>query len=143
MINDVIRIGLVMGVQVGWDDETNTILHYKMDGRWRWNELYNAVKEGHALNSDTSHDVYVIVNLEKSLGVPPSAMAQFGTLATLTRPNTRVVVFVAGGGFVSTLIKTFNRIYSGAGVQSCWVATLAEAYTLVHREQLHTTRKGA
>src|SRR5689334_3736933 len=115
-----------MTVHVDWDDDKQTILHYKLDGRWRWNELYTAVKEGHALNSDTSHDVYAIVNLESSLGVPPSAMAQFGTLSTLTRPNTKVVVFVAGGGFVSALIKTFNRVYSGAGVQSCWVATLAD-----------------
>lgn len=129
-----------MGVQVSWDDDAHTILHYKMDGRWRWNELYNAVKEGHALNSDTSHDVYAIVNLEHGLGVPPSAMTQFGTLATLTRPNTKVVVFVAGGGFVSSLIKTFNRIYHGAGVQSCWVATLPDAYALIAREKARPNR---
>jgi hypothetical protein len=130
-----------MAVRVDWDDENHTILHYKMEGRWRWNELYTAVKEGHFLNSDTSHDVYAIVNLESSLGVPPSAMAQFGTLATLTRPNTKVVVFVAGGGFVSALIKTFNRVYHGAGVQSCWVATLADAYALIARERLVATRR--
>jgi hypothetical protein len=129
-----------MGVDVGWDDEAHTILHYKMDGRWRWNDLYNAVKEGHALNSDTSHDVYAIVNLEHGLGVPPSAMTQFGTLATLTRPNTKAVVFVAGGGFVSTLIKTFNRIYHGSGVQTCWVATLGDAYALIDREKVRPIR---
>ncbi len=129
-----------MSVQVGWDDEAHTILHYKMDGRWRWNELYAAVKEGHSLNSDTSYDVYAIVNLEHGLGVPPSAMTHFGTLATLTRPNTKVVVFVAGGGFVSTLIKTFNRIYTGTDVQSCWVATLADAYALITREQARPSR---
>jgi hypothetical protein len=129
-----------MGVDVNWDDDAHTILHYKMDGRWRWNDLYNAVKEGHALNSDTSHDVYAIVNLEHGLGVPPSAMTQFGTLATLTRPNTKVVVFVAGGGFVSALIKTFNRIYHGSGVQTCWVATLADAYALIAREQARPNR---
>ncbi len=133
-----------MGAQVGWDDEAHTILHYKLDGRWRWNDLYTAVKEGHALNCDTSHNVYAIVNLERSLGTPPSAMAQFGTLATLTRPNTKVVVFVAGGGFVSALIKTFNRVYQGAGVQSCWVATLVDAYALIAREQsLASHSKGA
>ena len=126
-----------MGVQVTWDDTAQTILHYKMQGRWRWNELYNAVKEGHALNSDTTQNVYAIVNLEDSLGIPPSAVAQFGTLSTLKRPNTRIVVFVAGGGFVSALIKTFNRVYSGAGVQSCWVAHLNEAYNLIARERTH------
>ena len=124
-----------MSVQVAWDDEAHTILHYKMDGRWRWNELYTAVKDGHALNSDTSRHIYAIVNLEASLGIPPSAMTQFGTLATLKRPNTRAVIFVAGGGFVSALIKTFNRIYHGSGVQSCWVATLPDAYALITREQ--------
>lgn len=129
-----------MGVKVGWDDDEHTILHYKMDGRWRWNELYEAVKEGHALNNDTSHDVYAIVNLERGLGVPPSAMTQFGTLATLTRPNTKVVVFVGGGGFVSALIKAFNRIYHGAGVQSCWMPTLAEAYVLIAREKARPAR---
>ena len=129
-----------MGVQVSWDDDAHTILHYKMDGRWRWNDLYEAVKEGHALNSDTSHDVYAIVNLERGLGVPPSAMTQFGTLATLTRPNTRVVVFVGGGGFVSALIKAFNRIYHSSGVQSCWMPTLPEAYALIAREKARSTR---
>lgn len=129
-----------MGVQVCWDDEANTILHYHLEGRWRWNELYEAVKTGHALNHDGSRDVYAIVNLEKSLGVPPSAIAQFGTLATLTRPNTKVVVFVAGGGFVSALIKTFNRVYQGSGVQSCWVPTVADAYALVERERHNNNR---
>ncbi len=124
-----------MSVHVSWDDEAHTILHYKAEGRWRWTELFNAVKEGHALNSDTSHEVYAIVNLENSLGIPPSAVTQFGTLSTLKRPNTRVVVFVAGGGFVSALIKTFNRVYHGAGVQSCWVAQMSEAYALIARER--------
>lgn len=130
----------VMGVQVMWDDEAQTILHYKMEGRWRWNELYTAVKDGHTLNSNTSLNVYAIVNLESSLGIPPSAVAQFGTLSTLKRPNTRIVVFVAGGGFVSALIKTFNRVYSGAGVQSCWVPHLADAYALIARERIHFER---
>jgi hypothetical protein len=129
-----------MGIDVSWDDEAHTILHYKMDGRWRWNDLYEAVKAGHALNSDTSHEVYAIVNLEHGLGVPPSAMTQFGTLATLTRPNTKVVVFVGGGGFVSTLIKAFNRIYHGSGVQTCWVATLGDAYALIDREKMRPIR---
>ncbi len=126
-----------MSVQVTWDDTAQTILHYKMEGRWRWTELYNAVKDGHAMNNNANQNVYAIVNLEDSLGIPPSAVAQFGTLSTLKRPNTRIVVFVAGGGFVSALIKTFNRVYSGAGVQSCWVPHLAEAYALIARERTH------
>ena len=126
-----------MSVQVTWDDEAQTILHYKMEGRWRWTELYNAVKDGHTMNSDPGQHIYAIVNLENSLGIPPSAVAQFGTLSTLKRPNTRIVVFVAGGGFVSALIKTFNRVYSGTGVQSCWVPHLAEAYALIARERPH------
>lgn len=129
-----------MGVQVTWDDDANTILHYRLEGRWRWNELYTAVKEGHALNHDSSRDVFAIVDLEKSLGVPPSAIAQFGTLSTLTRPNTKIVVFVAGGGFVSALIKTFNRVYQGSGVQSCWMPTVADAYALIERERTMPNR---
>lgn len=129
-----------MSVQVTWDDDAQSILHYKMEGRWRWTELYNAVKEGHIMNSNTSQHVYAIVNLENSLGIPPSAVAQFGKLSTLKRPNTRIVVFVAGGGFVSALIKTFNRVYSGAGVQSCWVPHIDEAYTLIARERTHFER---
>lgn len=123
-----------MGVQVTWDNEAHTILHYKMEGRWRWNELYAAVEEGHILNDDPSQEVYAIVNLERSLGIPPSAMTQFGGLATLTRPNTKVVIIVGGGGFVSTLIKIFSRIYQGVGVHTCWVATMAEAYALIVRD---------
>lgn len=129
-----------MGVQVTWDDDANTILHYRLEGRWRWNELYAAVKEGHALNHDGSRDVFAIVDLEKSLGVPPSAIAQFGTLSTLTRPNTKIVVFVAGGGFVSALIKTFNRVYQGSGVQSCWMPTVVDAYALIERERIMPNR---
>jgi len=44
-------------------------------------------------------------------------------------------VFVAGGGFVSALIKTFNRVYQGSGVQSCWMPTVADAYALIERER--------
>lgn len=126
-----------MGVQVSWDDAEQTILRYRLEGRWRWNELYEAVKQGHALNHDTSQNVYAIVDLENSLGIPPSAVAQFGKLSTLKLPNTRIVIFVAGGGFVSSLIKTFNRVYTGAGIQSCWVPVLADAYTLIMRERQH------
>ena len=51
-----------MSVQVTWDDEAQTILHYKLEGRWRWTELYAAVKDGHTLNSNTDQNVYAIVN---------------------------------------------------------------------------------
>jgi len=63
-----------MGVQVQWDNEARTILRYDYQGRWKWEQVYEAVNEAYRMIETVPHPVAVMIDMTESAGIPPGAL---------------------------------------------------------------------
>jgi hypothetical protein len=125
-----------MPVSVEWKNEEKTILAYTLDGQWTWNELYRAAERGVALNQNVGKDVYAVLDLRTSLGLPGGGVTQLTRLAEIPRPNTRIVLVVGGGALTASLVSIYKRIRFTSSTMVKWVPSMEDALLLIADFQL-------
>jgi hypothetical protein len=126
-----------MAVQVNWDDKEHTILLYTFACTWTWDELYTAIDEGLALTESISHTIYIIVDFQKSRGLPPKAFSHFNHIKSFTNEQAELVVVVGGRTVLLTLFNLFVLIAGSVAHKFVWVPDLNKARTtLAERRSL-------
>lgn len=124
-----------MAVTVEWKNNEKTILGYTVDGQWTWNEIYVAAERGLALNQDYRKDVFAIVDLRNSHGIPTGSVTQLTRLAEIPRPNTRLVLIVGGSSLTASIVTIYNRIRFTSSTIVKWVPGMEDALDMIHRFQ--------
>lgn len=122
-----------MAVSVGWKDVEKSILEYAIDGQWSWNELYRAAERGVALNQNVCKDVFAILDLTRSQGIPSGGVTQLTRLAEIPRPNTRLILVVGGGSLTASVVTIYNRIRFTSSTVVKWVPSMDFALKMIQR----------
>lgn len=130
-----------MAVTVEWKNDEKSILGYTIDGQWTWNELYRAVEHGLALNTNFRKDVFAVVDMRTSLGLPSGGVTQLTRLAEIPRPNTRMVLIVGGGSLTASVVTIYNRIKFTSTPTVKWVASMEEALDIIERYPVQQPRQ--
>lgn len=118
-----------MPVQINWDDKEHTILLYTFGCTWTWDELYKAIDEGFALTKTVSHNFSIIVDFQKSRGLPPKAFSHFHHIKSVTSEQVDLIVVVGGGTVLLTLFNLFVLIAGSVAHKFVWVPDLDKAHT--------------
>ena len=118
-----------MTVSVDWYDAGHEIVLYVFEGRWTWDELYKAIDEGFALTKTVSHNFSIIVDFQKSRGLPPKAFSHFHHIKSVTTEQVDLIVVVGGGTVLLTLFNLFVLIAGSVAHKFVWVPDLDKAHT--------------
>lgn len=59
-----------MPVEVRWYDERQTLIYFRYEGRWTWEDFYAAVDASRAMLDSVDHVVDIIVDMQASAGIP-------------------------------------------------------------------------
>ncbi len=124
-----------MPVLVDWDDSEKTILRYRFEGHWTWDELYVTYERGVSLNNSVPHRVDTLADLTQSKGLPGNAAAQFRKLTTLPQSNTGLIVIVGGGALITALLNAFKTVYRRGAEKYFQVNRLEQAYALINQDR--------
>jgi hypothetical protein len=127
-----------MKINVSWDNDAKTILHYKFAAGWSWNDLREIFNEGYQMLSTVDHPVDVIMDFtEAAMFAPSGAIGQARHVANNPRHENIRLTILVGSSFVSSIFNMMSRI--AGNLSGKWdvvfVNTLDEAYQKINDHQ--------
>lgn len=102
-----------MPVIYTWDNSDKTTLCYRLEGRWTWEELYQALGESRKVWNTVNHVVDVIVDLSASPGFPPgNILGHFRNVSAFYRDaKAGNTVVVGANDFFRMTLEVFYKVY--------------------------------
>ena len=97
-----------MPVSTIWDDAERTTIRYVVRDHWNWEEISQAIEEGHRLMAEVDTPVSAIVDLTRSRSVPNFARWRGERLGACSPNNLKLVVMV-GDESLGSLFDIFKR----------------------------------
>jgi hypothetical protein len=64
----------VMGIELYWDNDEQTVMLCEVDGPWTWDELYDTVLKIKKVTDRTDHEVGAILDVSRGLFMSPGAI---------------------------------------------------------------------
>ncbi|RMG83138.1 MAG: hypothetical protein D6712_13500 [Chloroflexi bacterium] len=117
-----------MAVEVFWDDEAHTILHYRFTGDWTWSEYFQALPKGRDMMAEVRHYVCIINNMLETDHVPSAFLSRARSVINSRPENTGLVVFVSTGLFFRNTYETFAQLYPNLAKQYVLTNSLDKAH---------------
>ena len=102
-----------MGVSVRWDHKEAGIMLYTVEGRWAWEDLFNAIDQARVLaDSVDLEQVHSIIDIRAGSMFPQNALVHFRKMSNGTgNPKLKAgtAVLVGDNFFVKALVEIMSR----------------------------------
>ncbi len=127
-----------MKINVAWDNDEKTILIYKFEKGWSWNDLREIFGEGYSMLDLVDHRVDVIMDFsEASMFAPSGAINQARHVSNNPRHDNIGLTVLVGSNFVSSIFNMFKKIASNSTAK--WEVVFArkieESYSIINEQQ--------
>src|SRR5690349_17107173 len=99
-----------MPVQFEWNEPQKRTIRYTFQGKWTWDEVYEAFKTSWEEAAELNHVVDSISDMSNAMFVPPSAMTHIRALGQKRPQNTGVMVIVGANNYVRMVMQSFQQI---------------------------------
>lgn len=119
-----------MAVYVGWDNDEKTIVHFRFEKNWTWEQFFEAKAQAQDLMSSVPHKVAVILETVHDGAIPYNFLANVRRGFRTKHPQNVFVVIVAARPFVRTIISTFRALLPPMSTPIEIALSLDEARTL-------------
>jgi hypothetical protein len=122
-----------MGVIVSWTDDEKKIIRYEFPGQWTWDDLYNAMNQVNEMMASVPYNVYVVISLEHSRGIPPGALTHLRIGTLKGAPNWGGGVFIGMSSLLTALLNTFTTLNKKLGERYAIAKNDEEAMAIINK----------
>lgn len=127
-----------MAIDIGWDDETKTILRWTMQGTWTWDDFWAAIAETDTYGASVQVErVDLLVDFSHSGPIPAGALSVFRRANRGDNENQGLIVICGTDRLATTLLDTFRRIYRASTWRSAPNVEAGRAVIHANRAQTH------
>jgi hypothetical protein len=119
-----------MGIKVTWENTEKTVLVYKFDEQWSWEDFYTSKKAAYDLIDTVKHPVAVIFDTPPRLYIPPLMLTQSKSAVEKTHANTNIVIISVSNMYARTMLQMVIKLSPRAAKIMRLVPTIEEARTL-------------
>jgi len=134
-----------MDISINWTDDTHQCVHIIYGMYWTWDEFFKIDDTARTMLDSIDHKADFILDLRDAI-LPKNVVGQFPRFAhgaaSLTHPNSRLVVLVGTNAHLRTLLGVFQKVYSVAARRVFLVDTLDEAQGVLAEKTALTPSKG-
>lgn len=130
-----------MSIVVDWLDADKQVIYYDFPPQWTWDDLYSAMSQVKDMMATVPYNVYVVINYEKSTGIPPGALTQLRVGTLKASPNWGGGVFIGVSALVKTLLKTFTTINKKLGERYAIANDREAALEIIRKWRENETRQ--
>ena len=123
-----------MSIAVAWDNDEHTIVRYRFDQRWTWDEFTAAKKQAVSLIDTVSHKVGIIMDAPSDVELPASMLTNARNALGKKHRNTAVIVIVPTNAFMRLMLNTLVMVSGTAGSAIQVANNLDEARALVAKQ---------
>lgn len=127
-----------MPIESDWFDEEQTIMHHRICGLWRINEVFEAMYEVEEVlqSAQTPLPSDFILDMREAEGIPSGILNTQHRVHTLSA-KTSYTVIVGAHDIIRTLVKTMQR--TGLNFDIVFADTPEEAVRLITQRRQATT----
>jgi hypothetical protein len=106
-----------MDISINWTDDTHQCVQIVYGMYWTWDEFFKIDDTARAMLDSIDHKADFILDLRDAI-LPKNVVGQFPRFArgaaSLTHPNSRLVVLVGTNPHLRTLLGVFQKVYAVA-----------------------------
>ncbi len=85
-----------MPVHFEWTDATKTVLRYRVEGQWNWNDLHKHLARAAFQMDSVDHPVDLLLDLRGSSQLPAGAVAHLRSVGKKQHRNSSERVIIVG-----------------------------------------------
>lgn len=122
-----------MGIEVYWLNERQTVIVNQVVGFWSLDDFWTSFEQTQRLMGSVHHEVHLILDMEKSQGLPPGFIPSLKNIRTKAHPNTGMTVLVGANPLVVAFSKMFTRLFPVKEARFVMVATISDAFNELRR----------
>jgi hypothetical protein len=120
-----------MPIAIVWDDDDRTILRRVFTDPWDWADFHMAVQTSNTLAQTVNHAVAIINDVTGTQQLPQGAFGQFKAIARLDTISARMIFFVGGNAFTTSMFEMFRRFYKDESADWFTARTLHDARQII------------
>jgi hypothetical protein len=124
-----------MGIEVTWDNDEKTIIHYYYGKNWSWEDFRQAGEISNAMAVEVHHTVDIIADFLDGSPPPIGALGRFKNAQESMPENIKSITVVGGGTFINALVGMFSRLYRPLGEQLLIAKSLNEARDKINQKR--------
>jgi hypothetical protein len=100
----------IMPVSVSWDNESRTVLCFRISGYWTWQEFNWAWLESMAMMRSVPHTVNTIVDLSQVSNFPLDLLTRSVQYVRSQPRNWGISIFSTTNSFLTLMFSTFRSM---------------------------------
>jgi hypothetical protein len=116
-----------MPATIEWDDDAKTRTLFTFDGKWTWEEYYQARAKGIEMVNSVPHTVNLIVDYTHSSFFPDNMLSNFGSSLQKVPKDFDLAVIVTNSNFVIAMVNMISKLTFGRKVKFRVTRSLDEA----------------
>ncbi len=116
-----------MPIKVIWDNEEKTIVRHIFEGQWTWDEFEICTQESKALMESVDYTVQMILDVQKSPGMPQGFLSHMRTVTQKPHPNAGALALVGASSFIRAFTNVFLNVTPSNKRSFMMCATVDEA----------------
>jgi len=127
-------------IQVDWQDEDQTIIVWKLEGKWDWDEYYGAIDRSRQMIDLVDHEVYMIHHTGESMHLPANALTHFKNYVAKMSSYSQMTIVVSSNIFFKIMFGALQH-FMGEWMEFYYIApTLDEALKLIKKHKLEQAK---
>ncbi len=121
-------------IHFDWDNDDKTIMRYRVEGLWNWNEFHKTLRRSTLRFDEVSHPIDTIIDLRKGVKLPAGAIGHLRSLGTKNHPNgVARTVIIGVDPTLQTAIGAVGGLYWDDGRMIHFAASDEDAYEVIAR----------
>ncbi|MEO8395982.1 MAG: hypothetical protein ABI700_23505 [Chloroflexota bacterium] len=94
-----------MGISVDWHNADQTIIRYRFEGKWVWDEFYPCWDWVREAMASVDHSVAMIIDMHETHHIPTNSMVHLRAVVQRSNPNYAGITVMIGTGSVGPAIS--------------------------------------
>ena len=129
-----------MGIQMGWDNDAQTVMRCEVDEHWTWEEMNDAMVKIKQVTDNSPVVIAAIVDVSKGVNIPgglfsPNTLSQAKKMLKMGESSTPgPVVIVGASSMIKTIYGTLRGMDKNGLSNVSFSATLDEARTALKQQ---------
>jgi hypothetical protein len=124
-----------MAIDVQWSDEQKTVLHWKFEGSWSWEEYHAVNDQSVALRAETQGTIVYLVDMSESKLFPEHVLGNLRTIGNTMQGHNDLTIVIANNVLVKAMSRIFRAMFPQINETLVIVETMEQAQAIIAKRQ--------
>lgn len=120
-----------MSIVVTWNNDEQTVLRYKFNGQWEWDEYLACLSQGRDMMLPLMHYVCILNDFTESAFLPQGVITKVLNVMQSRPENTGIGIFLTTNTTIEGFYQTLKNLYPPLETQYRLAKSEADAHNIM------------